>query len=538
MSAGPEEIKADGRWTYTVGERPHTLVAEERKDRGHEVYLRWQEPHPEEKGKYITRRPKTGLFIRDDRGRIAGWRKKSVIEAADRAQALLAAGLDPRDWGKPERDTRRVPRTLLEGFREALPDPDTRTHVGTLHPVRDEYALHRTLGARHVMIHLGEHAEWANLRPNDWVNLWRGMAHAYAAGTGPGYRTLLRAIDALTATWEHLLEQYGDDFPAMRRASDVRRRIRRDWLSITGEDVSEVAEERRRVRRYSAEQVRSIFSNLHESAEMEVLRGRGANRRPVLEVRPLCDPRVAMVVEIGAELRPGQVLRAMRSHLDLAPVGAFRQGRFHGAKLGRGEKRGQDLDLHPETRARIDYALEVGYLSELEAAYQRGEIEDYPLYPSGKLVDGRVPLERVKRYPTRHLHRTNATKMWHAYTERIGVPYLEGRALYGLQRVLTDTAADESSDDRVLNALTGHKDSSTRKKFYMDMEREEDRAEAAVVRRRMRKRIAGDDVGDEDGDQTALSPDLASITADLQHLDPTELAGITALIKAAARARK
>ena len=76
----------------------------------------------------------------------------------------------------------------------------------------------------------------------------------------------------------------------------------------------------------------------------------------------------------------------------------------HGEKLGRGRKEGETMDLRPELRAYIDHVLTHGYLAELEAARLRGEIADYPLFPGGKLVNGRIPLVRVKRYPERHLH--------------------------------------------------------------------------------------------------------------------------------------
>jgi hypothetical protein len=72
--------------------------------------------------------------------------------------------------------------------------------------------------------------------------------------------------------------------------------------------------------------------------------------------------------------------------------GGFGLGRFivHGA----GKKHGEIVDLHPELRALVDEVLSTGYLSEAEAAYQRGEIPDYYLFPGGKLKRGSVP------YPT------------------------------------------------------------------------------------------------------------------------------------------
>jgi hypothetical protein len=43
----------------------------------------------------------------------------------------------------------------------------------------------------------------------------------------------------------------------------------------------------------------------------------------------------------------------------------------------------------------VDEALSTGYLAEAEAAFQRGELEDYFLFPAGKLKGGYVPPDRA-----------------------------------------------------------------------------------------------------------------------------------------------
>ena len=48
----------------------------------------------------------------------------------------------------------------------------------------------------------------------------------------------------------------------------------------------------------------------------------------------------------------------------------------------------ETVDLHPELRALVDEVLSTSYLSEAEAAYQRGEIADYFLFPTGKRARG------------------------------------------------------------------------------------------------------------------------------------------------------
>jgi hypothetical protein len=169
------------------------------------------------------------------------------------------------------------------------------------------------------------------------------------------------------------------------------------------------------------------------------------------------------------------------------------------------------VDLHPELRAYIDHVLRHGYLAELEAARVRGEIHDFPLFPGGKLVNGRIPLARVKKYPHRHLHVTNAIAYWRSFEKLAGVQHVQDRSFYGLRRGLTDQANDYSTDDRALDRLTGHQDSETRKEFYQDRERDADRAKAATIRRQMRLALAGIQAAEPDATQKALLDQLADL---------------------------
>ena len=512
--------KRDDHWKITIGKRPHTLVAEERPDRDYEVYLRWQETDPVD-GKSKPRYCGTGLYVRDGRGRRRRNLEDTARQAAEKAQAIYAAGGSPRDWNKRERVT-RVPRTLAEGFAEALPNPEIEHHTGTLYPVRDRHSLDQRRGAWFVEKYLGGDREWSDVQEGTVADLWAGMARAYKAERGPGYRSLVRAVRVLYLVWDHLCERYGEQFPTPKRPRRMEQRMRETWEKITGQKLKQRRKQRKKELRYHADELRRIFSRLADVHEVEVVRGR-KHRRTVREVQLLCDPRVRTVVELGAELRPGQVLRAMRSHLDLTPaVGGYGLGRFLGEDLGRGRKEAETVDLHPELRAYIDHVLTHGYLAELEAARLRGEIADYPLFPGGKLVNGRIPVARVKKYPKRHLHVSNAIAYWREFEERAGVQHVSGRSFYGLRRGLTDQANDYSTDDRALDRLTGHQDSETRKEFYQDRERDADRAKAATIRRQMRLALAGIQVAEPDTNHKALLDQLADLPLGevLGKLDP------------------
>lgn len=496
-------------WKITVGKRPHTLVAEERPDRSHEIYFRWQETDPVD-GKSKPRYCGTGLHVRDARGRRRKNLEDKAEEAAEKAQKIYAAGGSPRDWNKRER-VEPVPRTLAEGFAEALPHPEVELHTGTLYPVRDRHSLDQRRGAWFVEKYLGGDREWSDVEEGTVADLWTGMARAYKAEQGPGFRSLKRAVRVLYLVWAHLRERYGEQFPAPKRPQRMEQRMRETWEKITGERLKQKRRQRKKELRYHADELRRLFSCLAEVHEVEVVRGR-KHRRTVREVQPLCDPRVRTVVEIGAELRPGQVVRAMRSHLDLRPgVGGYGRGRFLGEDLGRGRKEAETVDLHPELRTYIDHVLTRGYLAELEAARKRGELADYPLFPGGKLINGRIPVARVKKYPKRHLHPSNAIALWRSFEELAGVQHVQDRSFYGLRRGLTDTANDYSTDDRALDRLTGHQDSDTRKEIYQDREREKDIANAAQIRRRMRLALAGIQAAEPDATQKALLDQLADL---------------------------
>jgi integrase len=209
---------------------------------------------------------------------------------------------------------------------------------------------------------------------------------------------------------------------------------------------------------------------------------------------PQADPRLRLLVELAAELRAGQALRALRSDLALGKVGGFQLGRFtvHGA----GKKHGEVVDLHPELRALVDDVLSSGYLAEAEAAFQRGEVEDYFLFPAGKLKGGSVPLERAT---ASHMSYQAMRDLFEDLERIAGVEHQRGRSFYGLRRQATDLAPEFEQDARVLNSISGHADSATREQVYQDKENERVRARAAKTRRSMRQFLMGDGPGQDEG---------------------------------------
>ena len=197
-------------------------------------------------------------------------------------------------------------------------------------------------------------------------------------------------------------------------------KMKEEWRAITGRRV-----ETKRPR-HSVDEVAAIFA-------------RSAHG----------DPRLRFLVELAAELRAGQAVRGKRSDLDL---GRRADSVWAGSSfIGAGKKHGEVVDLHPELRALVDEVLSTGYLAEAEAAYGRGEIEDYFLFPAGKLRRGIVPVERATK---RRWTRPPSARCSWTWRRKAGVEHQEGRAFYGLRRQATDLAPEFEADARVLNTLS------------------------------------------------------------------------------------
>jgi len=168
------------------------------------------------------------------------------------------------------------------------------------------------------------------------------------------------------------------------------------------------------------------------------------------------DPRIELAVELGAEMRLGQVGEARRSQLDLTRSPLAPHGRF--AVYGKGKKAGETLALTEEQRTAVDHALET-VLAEAEAQYDPADRRtDYYLLPSGRLVQGAATVERARRAP---LTRDALRKAFHALEVAAGVTPVIGRGWYGLRRIATDAAPNYTSDRRVLDKLGGWTAGST-----------------------------------------------------------------------------
>jgi integrase len=362
-----------------------------------------------------------------------------------RKQALELAGAiaAPAGGAKPEKPAE--PLTLAEGVARAF-DP-----MRGAYPAATKHARDAKKYAEKAVALLGRRLTWAELTPGTMLYLVRLLAQQSRDGRGASAAEKTCVILYAVASWLRQ-EELIPDTAALPKPR-WKAKLKEEWRIATGRRV-EVKRPR-----HTVDEVAAIFAAL-----------------------PQGDPRLRLLVELAAELRAGQAVRARRSDLHLGEMGGFGLGRFvvHGA----GRKHGEIVDLHPELRALVDEVLSTGYLAEVEAAFRRGEIEDYYLFPAGKLKGGSVPLERAMKQSLSYM----AIRSMLVAVERIaGVEHQQGRSFYGLRRQATDLAPEFAQDARVLNRLTGHTDSTTRERVYQDPQNERVRARAAEARRSMRR---------------------------------------------------
>jgi integrase len=420
-------------WSESFGVYGATVRVAEREPGG-VLYLLWLD----KRGK----QQKRSLGHRD--------RREGRRQAQAAATALMEANATTRgvviaapQQQERKQDTAR-PLTLAQGVARMFD-----REKGAYATVNDHVRQAKKYAEAAVQI-LGPRLTWEDFTPGEMMYLVRQMARQSRDGSGAMAAEKTCVMLYAIASW--LREEGLIPRTAALPRPRWKVKLREEWRALTGHRV-EVKRPR-----HDVNEVAAIFASL-----------------------PQADPRLRLLIELAAELRAGQAVRARRSDLVLDAVGGFSLGRF--IVHGNGKKHGEIVDLHPELRALVDEVLSTGYLAEAEAAYQRGEIPDYFLFPAGKLKRGCVP---VSRATASYLSDWTLRGMFKDLEAIAGVPHRKGRALYGLRRQATDLAPEFADDARVLNSISGHADSATRERIYQERENERVRAKAAKARRSMR----------------------------------------------------
>jgi integrase len=186
-----------------------------------------------------------------------------------------------------------------------------------------------------------------------------------------------------------------------------------------------------------------------------------------------------LALELGAELRLGQVIRARRPDLNLEHK-TF-------TVYGKGHKQGEKVHLTEGQLRVVKYYLTTGYLRFLEES-----MADYPLFPSGELrgwlVKGEPGIPYAsKRSAEKGSVGRDALDEWFHNAERLaGVPVIKGRAAYGLKRRSVDKAKEEGISREGMQHLGGWSDTQMPDKIYADQNADYSRDEARDIRAKIR----------------------------------------------------
>lgn len=440
-----------GAWKYSVGDVPLQLTAYERKDRGYAVWTRrWD-------GKAYSDRKPLCASIRDEAGRLDPEREIEAQRATVDRHRALSAGLGEQDI--PESGI-----TLAQGFHRLL-DRKTGKYAGDTRWRSDV-----TAASKIITRVLGPALTMSEIRHAHYRKLWRALAHEHKRDGSHGLRWVEIVVGALQSCSRWLQQEGYIEAGEALPAPGWNAALRNEWVEITGEPLRDPHQPR-----YTTDEMVRLWRKL-----------------------PAADPRLEIAVQIGAELRLGQVQRSMRS--DIFPARGFAIG---GVQVhGRGKKRGERVVLTMEQRHVLTWAMTSGVLADLEALYRDGRIKDYPLIPGGFLHraedhNGRPVLRADTKRGLVPWTPSPMRKAWARLERMAGVKSLPGRKWYGLRRLQSDRAEDVESDERILNIQGGWTRTETRKR-YQEKGRMDLREKAAVVRGKIRP---GKDLDPPKGEQ-------------------------------------
>lgn len=417
-------------WEQRVGLSPHAVLAYERPDKKHVVYLRWwvkgDNTHCQSL-KFAVRRPDGTI---DD-----ALAAKAYARAAEKYEILSGLKLEA---GRP------TPKRLLTIGETWAVLSDAKTGR---YPTHSKYRKLIEKALTDAARILGPGTAWAHFTRDHLRTLTRTKAGEVIARGGVGFHDAEDTGSAILTVIRGLQEEGkvpgGVDVPY---GHAWHKELRRYVEEMTGAAIPEPQRPR------------------HTLAEIVALFG-------------ACwtvDPRLGLIFALGAELRAGQVERAMRSALDV-DAGTF-------VTPQRGKKQAPTLELTEGQQAAVRRAL-TGYLRDVEATG-----EDYYLFPQGRLV---VADGEPRATVARHLHASpvdasTCVDWFHAAETLAGITPVKGRGFYGARRGLTDAFADLDASTDVLQQAFGWADRRMADSVYRDRSRLKARGDSAVMRAKIR----------------------------------------------------
>lgn len=471
--------RGSGNILLTLGIRPKQITLFVKPNRP-SVYLGWWDESAEKYRRCAVRPPYP--TSRPDRRDADAWRRleelvavvyQKVVSGEDPTPMLVggiaqAAAVGPREPTGASPTNRARGLTLRECVEKAFPpisSDGTVDGVHAGHPARAREARALALrGCDLAMRHFEREARPADFTAGDWMDIGRRFLRAAQDRYGrvrdpeaPGLRTAQRGVSVLLRAVSYCTEN--------------------GWL-----DVDTAAPTKGWQDKLAAEFTRTTNLPATGTAERFSLADVGRLLRACRERLPDLDPRLALLLELGSELRLEALLRVRRSQLNLRPVGAFGLGRL--VVPGIGLKQGVTLDLTPEERAAVDYALST-YLAPLERAFSAGEITDYPLAPAGAIPQSGVPA--TPRRCAAHWGDRDASLKFTQLLQSAGISKTRGLAWRGLRRCLSDEVDRVTEDETVRQYIGSWALLGVRNKKYRNAQDPRLWAATAVVRRRYRE---------------------------------------------------
>lgn len=460
MKQALSRLPAGTPWSHVEGRDAARVVVYEDVARGGRITLRWWDP----KRKNWRRKSLKRQLDKDRRGvplpEIVEW---AMREAQRKSVALGDGLLDPVKRAQAR------PFTIGE-TEAAITDRESGKYPHKT-PMRDE--LVRAL--RFAVTVWGGDTMWAEIDDGKWTQLIRRRLDSLVADDKLGVRTTEITVSRITTAvrWLRRAKKIGPDVGFA--PEDWKQDILTYWRGITKAARDPVPSRPR-----------------HTIEEL----------RKLLDWCGFVDPRLGLMLALGAEYRLGQIVRAMRSDLTIQVVQNGDGSATHKCTLlvhGQGKKGGETIDL-TEGQMRSVFTALGGYLDACEERWLAERI-DYPLFPSGRLVrreqlPGHRMTRDTQRLGRRRRGRVFLTKTWilrnfHLAELAAGIDKIEGRGAYGLRRVNVDAANLEGISLQGLKATGGWSSTKMPNEIYAEQENKRGREEARTVRAKTRGEQSG-----------------------------------------------
>lgn len=237
------------------------------------------------------------------------------------------------------------------------------------------------------------------------------------------------------------------------------------------------------------------WKKLSESHTPKRPRYTRAQLAAIVKVRHDVDPRFALYLALmdDSGARSKAIRIAMRSALDVAlDEPPSKEEAPYGWILFPALK-GQRAPLHLLTafeRRELELAF-AGYLRLLEAAYQAGEIADYPLFPGARLADkADQVVELGQRNALRPTHATSVSDWLRTAELLAGIEHVPGLGYHGVRRTVSDLLYEELGLDGLTTAMAWST-RTTPEQIYLDRRRMPDRVAAREAMERKRRPEGG-----------------------------------------------